>query len=184
MDNHLDTGHQDRTNASFDKENIIAFHQDPLSPYAKEEYSLLNVPIVKGLIKFPSLPIPDATPKYAYERLHKLFARTVRVLSKNIPHIPCWIYTGSCDPDGYARHNPKKLTEVEEGYSSDSALVHRYVYQYLYMPSGIPTYCGDGKTLWNVHHKCGRGYKGCIHPQHLQLLDRPTNIDFGNMDNL
>ena len=36
MYNHLDTGQQDKTNASFNKEKVIAFNQDPLSPYVKK----------------------------------------------------------------------------------------------------------------------------------------------------
>ena len=185
MYNHLDTGQQDKTNASFNKEKVIAFNQDPLSPYVKKEYSLLNIPIVNGLIKFPSLPIPDDTPEYAYERLHKLFERTIRVLSVNVPHNPCWVYTGSRDEDGYARHNPKKITEVENGVmTSDSTMVHRYVYQYLYMPSGLPKFKSDGVTPWEIDRTCGRGSNGCINPTHLQLLDRPTNQSLGNHDYL
>ena len=133
----IQTGQKDRTNANNSVENIIDFTQDPLSPYAKKEFSLLNVPIVKGLIKFPSIIIPDETPIEAVDRLDILFNRTILVLSRNIPHDPCWIYYWSTDVDGYARHNPSKLTEPEKGFRSDSHLVHRWVYQYLFMPKGI-----------------------------------------------
>ena len=184
MNNNIATGQTDRTNSIIAQEKVIAFNQDPLSPYVKKEYSLLNIPIVNGLIKFPSLPIPDDTPEYAYERLHKLFERTIRVLSVNVPHNPCWVYTGSRDEDGYARHNPKKLTVPEEGYRSDSSLIHSYVYQYLFMPSGLPRFTSDGVTPWEIDHKCGRGRSGCINPTHLQLLDRPTNQALGNHDDL
>ena len=138
MNNFIETGLQDRTNASSVEENIIPFNQDPLSPYVKKEFSLLNIRVKKGMIKFPSIPIPDETPEYAIDRMQKLFDRTIRVLSRNVPHDPCWIFTGATDQWGYARHNPEKITKAEEGYSSDSVLIHRYVYQYLYMPKGLP----------------------------------------------
>ena len=185
MNNNITTGQTDRTNSIIAQEKVIAFNQDPLSPYVKKEFSLLNIPIVKGLIKFPSLLIPDDTPEYAIERLHKLFERTIRVLSVNVSHNPCWIFIGATDEDGYAKHNPKKITEVENGVmTSDSTMVHRYVYQYLYMPSGIPKFTSDGVTPWQIDHVCGRGRNGCINPTHLQLLDRPTNQSLGNHDDL
>ena len=179
----IQTGQQDRTNANNSVENIIDFTQDPLSPYAKKEFSLLNVPIVKGLIKFPSIIIPDETPIEAVDRLDILFNRTILVLSRNIPHDPCWIYYRSTDLDGYARHNPSKLTEPEKGFRSDSHLVHRWVYQYLFMPKGIPEFLNDGETILEIDHSCGRGHRGCINPRHLELIDRPTNIANGNHNN-
>jgi hypothetical protein len=184
MNNFIETGLQDRTNASSVEENIIPFNQDPLSPYVKKEFSLLNIRVKKGMIKFPSIPIPDETPEYAIDRMQKLFDRTIRVLSRNVPHDPCWIFTGATDQWGYARHNPEKITKAEEGYSSDSVLIHRYVYQYLYMPKGLPIFTSDGETLWEIDHVCGRGHRGCVNPRHLEIVDRPTNVALGNHDNL
>ena len=118
------------------------------------------------------LTVPDNCPDVAYKHIQKHLNKTVPVLSKQHPEMPCLIHTLKHRPDGYAHHTPPKTAQ-------GSVILSRYIYQYLNHPEGIPTHSAIGEAL-EVDHTCGNGDIGCIAPLHLNLTTKKLNQQLGD----
>ena len=119
-----------------------------------------------------ALPLPDDCPDVAYRHIQKHLDKTVPLLSKERPDMPCLIHTNKLRPDGYAHHTPPINAK-------GSVILSRYIFQYLNYPEGIPLHDSKGETL-EVDHDCGNGKFGCIHPLHLNLLTKSLNQSLGD----
>ena len=92
-------------------------------------------------------------PPSVLKHIQKHLNWSVPVLNIQLPNSPCWKYLGTSDPDGYARHNPRTKKLPKEAQRS-SHLLHRFIYQWLFMPQGIPDRTSDGERI-EVDHVCG-----------------------------
>jgi hypothetical protein len=138
--------------------------------------SISNLYGIKKIYGDFEIPVPDDCPDVAYKHIQKHLNKSVPLLSREHPDMPCLIHTLKHKPDGYAHHTPPKSAQ-------GSVILSRYIYQYLFYPKGIPTHNSDGQVL-EVDHTCGNGHLGCINPLHLNLTTKKLNRDLGNRRNL
>jgi hypothetical protein len=105
--------------------------------------------------------------------LNKLFKNTVPTPPGHLWAGGCYLWCGSHDRDGYARHSPP-------AGMTGSRLVHRFVYQHAIGPEPDDPmwhFTGAGDDL-TIHHECGN--RACINLLHLQILPLKFNRELGN----
>lgn len=105
--------------------------------------------------------------------LNKLFSNTVPTPPGHLWTGSCYLWCGSLDSDGYARHSPPKGIY-------GSRLVHRFVYQQAIGPppdDPMWAFTGKGDDI-TVHHECGN--RACINLLHLQILSLKLNRELGD----
>ena len=105
--------------------------------------------------------------------LNKLFRNTVPTPPGHLWTGGCYLWCGSLDRDGYARHSPP-------AGMGGSRLVHRFVYQHAIGPppdDPMWAFTGKGDDI-TIHHGCGN--RACINLLHLQILPLKLNRELGN----
>lgn len=73
----------------------------------------------------------------------------------------CWLWTGSVDPDGYARFFLGRVNG-----KTKMVFAHRWAYQHFV--GTIP----DGQVIDHIAEVCG--HRNCVNPKHLQAVPAPT----------
>ena len=105
--------------------------------------------------------------------LNKLFRNTVPTPPDLLYLGGCYLWCGSLDRDGYARHSPP-------AGMGGSRLVHRFVYQHAIGPppdDPMWAFTGKGDDI-TIHHGCGN--RACINLLHLQILPLKLNRELGD----
>lgn len=121
-----------------------------------------DTPISPKEWSFQPIELRDDLSEQQIQYVQSLYDHTIPVPSTIFKRDPCLQWVRAKDRKGYAKHNPPKDL-------SGSSLVHRYVYQMVY---------GQLKDTDTIDHACGNS--SCINPRHLRLLDRETNMKYGD----
>ena len=130
--------------------------------YWEEWFKNEDTPISPDDWSFQPIELREDLSEEQIRYVQSLYNHTIPVPSMIFKRDPCLQWVRAKDRKGYAKHNPPSALP-------GSSLVHRYVYAMVY---------GQLKDTDTIDHACGN--PSCINPRHLRLLDRETNMKYGD----